>query len=220
MTIGKVHKQAVGGGYGTQPVGKEAKALKGGQVAEEQQPVLPGGAKYNTDGFEGAKHCKGGHAAEGKKNGGHKKDPGQAIPPGGVTPPGQGAYPIPPIGGTPPGGGTPPVGGTPPAQGGYPTPPAGGTPPAGETPPTQGTPPVGQPAEGTPEQTLQKAVEEIANIVEKLIAALGGQPPEQQAPGAPSGNTGIVPPGGAQGAPSGNTGIAGAVQGPQLAQAA
>jgi hypothetical protein len=205
MTIGKVHKQAVGGGYGAQPVGHEAKAPKGGKVAEEQQPVLPGGAKYNADGFEGAKHCKGGHAAEGKKNGGHKKDPGQALPPGGVTPPGQGAYPIPPIGGTPPAGGTPPVGGTPPAQGGYPTPPTGGTPPAGETPPTQGTPPVGQPAEGTPEQTL-KTLQEIAGTIEKLIEALGGQPPEQQAPGTPPGNTGIVPPG--------------AVQGPQLAQAA
>jgi hypothetical protein len=60
---------------------------------------------------------------------------------------------------------------------------------------------VGQPAEGTPEQTLQKALEEIAGTIEKLIAALGGQPPEQQAPGAPSGNTGIVPPGAVQGTP-------------------
>jgi hypothetical protein len=65
---------------------------------------------------------------------------------------------------------------------------------------------VGQPAEGTPEQTMQKAVEEIANIVEKLIEALGGQPPEQQAPGAPPDN-GVTPPGGAQGVPPQNTGI-------------
>lgn len=187
MTMVRGHKHAVGG-YGPtaqpRPAGHEAKAPK---AAEVQQPPLPGGAKYNADTFEAAKPCKGGHAAEGKKEaGGHKKEPGGGVtPPAGGTPPTQGAYPS-----------TPPAGGTPPAQGAYPT-----TPPAGEAPPAGGTPPVGQPAEGTPEQGIQKAVEEIANLVQKLIEALGGQPSEPPQT-APSQNTGIVPPGALQGAPA------------------
>jgi len=180
MTMVRGHKHAVGG-YGptAQPrnVGHEAKVPK----AEEAQQPLPGGAKYNADTFEGAKSaCKKGHAAEGKKEaGGHKKEhAGGATPPAGGTPPGQGAYPL-----------TPPAGGTPPGQGAYPS-----TPPAGQAPPAGGPPPVGQPAEGTPEQGIQKAVEEIANLVQKLIEALGGQPsePPQSGPGQ---NGGIVPPG-------------------------
>jgi hypothetical protein len=171
MTIGRVNKSAVGG-YGAtaqpKPAGHEAKAPKGEELAE--QPA-PGGAKYNADTFEGSKHsCKGGHAAEDKKAGGHEKDKAGEV--------------------------TPPAGGTPPEQGAYPA-----TPPAGGTPPAQGTPPAGDAAEGTPQQGIQKAVEEITNIVQQLIEALGGQPPEQQAPGAPAGNTGIVPPGAVQGTP-------------------
>jgi hypothetical protein len=187
MTMVRGHKPAVGG-YGAtaqpRPVGHEAKAPK---AADVQQQPAPGGAKYHADTFEAAKPaCKGGHAAEGKKEaGGHKKEQaGGAAPPAGGTPPAQGASPT-----------TPPAGGTPPAQGAYPT-----TPPAGEAPPAGGTPPVGQPADGAPEQGIQKAVEEIATLVQKLIEALGGQPSEPQQT-APNGNTGIVPPGAVQGTP-------------------
>jgi hypothetical protein len=61
---------------------------------------------------------------------------------------------------------------------------------------------VGQPADGAPEQGVQQAVEQIANEVQKLIEALGGQP-SQDPPAAPggNGNTGIVPPGALQGTP-------------------
>jgi hypothetical protein len=198
MTIGKAHhKPAVNGFHQPAPAGHKAKAPEGGQLEQPQQ--LPGGTKYNTDAFEGGKHCKG---HEGKKQGGHQKDPGGVTPPGGgTTPPAQGAYPTPPAGGTPPVGGT-----TPPTQGAYPTPPAGGT------PPTQGTPPAGDPAVGTP-LGLEQAVQEIASAVEKIIEALGGQPPEQVVPEGPAtGAGGVTPPGGAQGAPAQNTGTAGAVQ--------
>jgi hypothetical protein len=68
---------------------------------------------------------------------------------------------------------------------------------------------VGQPAEGTPEQALQQALEQIKGMVEKFIEALGGKPPEPQAPGAPNGNTGIVPPGAVQGDPAQNSGVVG-----------
>jgi hypothetical protein len=187
MTMVHGHKPAVGG-YGPtaqpRPAGHEAKAPKG---AEAQQPTLPGGAKYHADSFEAAKPaCKGGHAAEGKKEaGGHKKEhAGGAVPPGGATPPTQGAYPS-----------TPPEGGTPPAQGAYPS-----TPPAGEAPPAGGTPPVGQPADGGLEQGIQQAVEQIVDSVQKLIEALGGQPSQDPAAGS-GGNTGSVPPGAVQGTP-------------------
>jgi len=198
MTIGKAHhKPAVNGFHQPAPAGHKAKAPEGGQLEQPQQ--LPGGAKYNADAFEGGKHCKG-HAAEGKKQGGHQKNPGGVTPPGGgTTPPAQGAYPTPPMGGTPPPGGT-----TPPAQGAYPT-----TPPTGGTPPTQGTSPAGDPAVGTPQQGIEQAVQEIASMVEKLIEALGGKPPEQVGPGGTAEGAGsVTPPGGAQGAPAQNTGFA------------
>lgn len=192
MTMVRGHKPAVGG-YGptAQPrsAGHEAKAPK---VAEVEQQPLPGGAKYHADTFEAGKPaCKGGHAAEGKKEaGGHKKEnAGGAIPPAGETPPEQGAYPS-----------TPPAGGTPPTQGAYPS-----TPPAGEAPPVGGTPPVGQPAGEAPEQGIQKAVEQIAGLVQQLIEALGGQPSQPQ-PTAPGEDPGIVPPGAVQGDPAQNTG--------------
>jgi hypothetical protein len=187
MTMVRGNKHAVGGFAPTaqpRPVGHEAKAPKAKEL--EQQP-LPGGAKYHADTFEAGKSaCKGGHAAEGKKEaGGHKKEKA--------------------------GGEAPPAGGTPPTQGAYPS-----TPPTGEAPPAGGTPPVGQPADGAPEEGIQQAVEQIMSSIQKLIEALGGQPSQEPptAPGgntgivppgavqgAPNGNTGIVPPGAVQATP-------------------